>query len=88
MPKDDEPGAGLDVTQIYPPLGMPAQGQTQAPNGSGFVVVPNGSNPIFLVPPQAPQPAASQPSVVVLTVATNDKKKDKKTEISSVFQRL
>ena len=88
MPKDDEPGTGLDVKQIYPPTGTSGLGQVQVPNSNGYVVVPNGSSPIVLVPPQASQPAASPTSVVVLTVGTKDEKKDKKTEISSVFQRL
>jgi len=88
MPKDDEPGTGLDVTMIYPPQGVPPQGATQVPNTNGYVVVPNGSSPIVLVPQQTSQPVASQPSVVVLTVGAKDEKKEKKTEISSVFQRL
>lgn len=88
MPKDDEPGTGLDVKQIYPPPGVSPQGQIQMPNSNGYVVVPNGSSPIVLVPQPASQPVTSQPSVVVLTVSGKDEKKEKKTEISSVFQRL
>jgi hypothetical protein len=88
MPKDDGPGTGLDVKQIYPLPDVSPPGQIQMPNNNGYVVVPNGSNPIFVVPQPASQPTASQPSVVVLTVGAKDEKKDKKTEISSVFQRL
>ncbi|MDR3525991.1 MAG: hypothetical protein P4L57_01840 [Rhizomicrobium sp.] len=92
MPKDSEPVAGLEVTQVYPqqvaPMQAVPQGGTPVSNGNGLLMVPGGANPIFVVPQAAPQPVASQPSVVVLMVSAKDEKKEEKKEVSSVFQRL
>ncbi|GAA0547119.1 hypothetical protein FHS83_000831 [Rhizomicrobium palustre] len=100
MPSQDKTSLdrpALDVQVIYPPqngapVGGPAPGVTPVPNNSGYVVMP-GQTPVVVVqsPPQPAQPAAqSQPSLLVLTVAPQkeDKKEEKKVEVSSVFQRL
>lgn len=90
MAKDNEAGTALDVKMIYPPQGIAGQAPGPAPlPNSGYVVMPGGQNPIVVLqPPQSAQPAA-QPSLVVLALSTKDEKKeDKKQEISGVFQRL
>lgn len=91
MAKDNQTGTALDVKMIYPPQGVAGQapaGPAPLPN-NGYVVMPGGQNPIVVLQqPQSSQPAA-QPSLVVLALSTKDEKKeDKKQEISSVFQRL
>jgi len=94
MPNQDkEISASLDVQQIYPPqaaLGQGALPAQSAPNSNGYVVVPGGAqSPIVVLnPTPAAQPAATQPSVVVLTVAAKEAKKEEKKEVSGVFQRL
>lgn len=87
----------FDVQVIYPPQngvlpGVPASGVTQVPNGSGYVVM-SGQTPVVLVQssPQPMQQSQSvQPSLLVLAVGAQkeEKKEEKKIEVSSVFQRL
>lgn len=89
MPKDNEAGSALDVKMVYPPQGTSGPGATPLPNGNGYVVVPGGAqSPIVVLQPNQAPATAAQPSVVVLTVAPKEAKKDEKKEVSSVFQRL